>query len=199
MNIKIALSTLLIGAAGCVGANNASLSTVVDALEGAAPHASPVVEAYVQYLGPDARWAGPALWSLHVSAKDGTLPVIELVPAISGARAPIAAPEVLGRAPASALGLTRIPGQAIQAAIQQSIKPPSLDQVRDRLAHLAGIIQAGDASTEACSMAVRVRLTRADGSVIEKQGCRASTNWSQLVSEISAEWIGFAAAAAQKG
>lgn len=186
-------AVVLVGAAGCVGAGNSSLSTVVDALEGAAPHASPVVEAYVQYLGPDARWAGPALWSLHVSARDGAIPVIELVPAIPAQPQPAVVPEAMGRAPASALGLTRIPGQAIHAALQRSIKPPSLEQVRDRLAHLSGIIQAGDSSTEACSMAVRVRLTRADGSVIEKQGCRASTNWSQLVSELSAEWIRFAA------
>ena len=68
---------------------------------------------------------------------------------------------------------------------QHFIRP----QIRDRLANLARVIQAGDASVEACSSAVKVRLSRADGSVVEKQGCRGSTNWSQVVSEFTAEWI----------
>jgi len=177
----VLLSSLL----GCVG-NNASLNTALEALEGVS--SSPVVEAHIQYLGPDARWAGPALWTLHVSAREAGAPVIELSPEIQPKTEIPQSLTVGGRAPASALGLTRVSGSAVN---QQKLAEayPSVEQIRDRLAHLARVIQAGDASVEACSSAVKVRLSRADGSVVEKQGCRGSTNWSQVVSEFTAEWI----------
>ena len=179
------------GALGCVGANNASLSTVVEALEGARA-ASPYVEAYIQYVGPDAKWAGPALWTLHVSARDGVSPLFEVTPALPKETRPVSQPssvEVSNRAPASALGLTQMPAVQTVSAVQTA-KAFSTEEIRERLAHLATAVQVGDAETQACSTAIKVRLTRADGSVLEKQGCRASPQWSQVVSEFSAEMIG---------
>ena len=181
---KLALGVMLAGSVGCVGANNASLSTVVEALEGARP-SSPFVEAHIQYVGPEARWAGPVLWTVHVVAREGS-PVFEVIPALPRAKGQTAAPEVSNRAPASALGLTQIPeGQVAR----QEAKGFTLEQVRERLAHLASVVTAGDKETQACSTVIKVRLSRADGSVVENQGCRASNNWSQTVSEVATEFM----------
>jgi hypothetical protein len=187
-------TSLILGA--CVGANNASLSTVVEALEGAR-NPSPYVEAYVQYLGPDARWAGPALWTLHVTARDGVAPQFEVTPALPRAERIESKPaptgvEVTNRAPASALGLTQMPAVAVAevSPVASGTKTYSTEEIRERLAHLATTVQAGENETRACSTVVKVRLSRADGSVVEKQGCRGSVAWSQVVSEFSAEFIG---------
>ncbi len=182
--------------AGCAGGG--SLSTVVEALEGV-QNTSPFVEAYVQYIGPDARWAGPALWMLHVTARDGGSPSVELSPALPAVKIPVTAPELAVRAPASALGMVQMPTPPEQAPAR---KVYSTEEVRERLLGLAGAIQAADAETQACSTVVRVRLTRADGSVLERQGCRASPYWSQMVSEFAAEYMGasrYPAAAAPSG
>lgn len=180
---KLALGVMLAGSVGCVGANNASLSTVVEALEGARP-TSPFVEAHIQYVGPEARWAGPVLWTVHVVAREGS-PVFEVTPGLPRAKT-TTAPEVSNRAPASALGLTQIPEGQIA---RQETKGFTLEQVRERLAHLASVVIAGDKETQACSTVIKVRLSRADGSVVENQGCRASTNWSQTVSEVATEFM----------
>ncbi len=180
---KLALGVMLAGSVGCVGANNASLSTVVEALEGARS-TSPFVEAHIQYVGPEARWAGPVLWTVHVVAREGS-PVFEVTPGLPRAKT-TTAPEVSNRAPASALGLTQIPeGQLVRT----ETKGFTLEQVRERLAHLASVVIAGEKETQACSTVIRVRLSRADGSVVENQGCRASTNWSQTVSEVATEFM----------
>jgi hypothetical protein len=170
--------------AGCAGGG--SLSTVVEALEGV-QNTSPFVEAYIQYIGPDARWAGPKLWMLHVTARDGASPSVTLSPSLPAVETRSPAPEVAARAPASALGMVQMPTPPEQAPAR---KIHTTEEVRERLLGLAGAIQAADAENQACSTVVRVRLTRADGSVLERQGCRASPYWSQTVSEFSTEFMG---------
>jgi hypothetical protein len=169
--------------AGCVSGGGSSLSTVVDAIEGIKGSNSPVVDAYIQYLGPDARWAGPVLWTVHVSARDSQAPVFEVIPALPKSRSG-GAPELSARVPASALGLTQ--GKSAPAA------PAGLltqEQVRDRLLHLGSAMASSEAESAACMMAVKVRLTRADGTVQEKQACRGSAVWTQVASELAAEFM----------
>ena len=67
---------------GCVSGGNSSLSTVTDALEGMKGAGSPFVEVYIQDLGPDPRWAGPVLWTVHASAREGSVPLFEVSPAL---------------------------------------------------------------------------------------------------------------------
>jgi hypothetical protein len=190
------LRTLLVGlisaaaGVGCAGTGNGSLSTVVEALEGAR-NVSPFVEAHVQFIGPDARWAGPALWSLHVSAKEGDRPILEVTPKLpeasskSSPNSRIAGDlEGVRRGPASALGMT----QRASVSTDWDLGPTS-EKIRERLALIASALQAAEAETFACSTTVRVRLARADGSVVERQGCRGSVQWSQTVSEFAAEMM----------
>ena len=181
------LGTIMSGVVlqGCVGAGSGSLSTVVEALEGAR-NASPFVEAHVQYVGPDARWAGPALWTLHVSAKEGSAPAIDVTPRLPAVE-PTDEVTVQQRTPASALGMTQMQAPADSTASGQRV---TSEEIRERLVLLASTLQAAEQENQACSTAVRVRMVRADGSVLERQGCRASAQWSQVVSEFSAELMG---------
>jgi hypothetical protein len=186
---KVGAGMLAVLLSGCAGGG--SLSVVVEALEGVR-NPSPFVEAYIQQLGPDARWAGPALWTLHVTARDGVAPSFELTPALPAAtiKDPGAEPtglEPAMRVPASALGKVQMPAPQDPSTVR---KIPTTEEVRERLLVLAGAIQTAESEEQACSTAVRVRMTRADGSVLERQGCRASPQWSQLVSEFSAEFMG---------
>ncbi len=169
--------------AGCVSGGNSSLSTMVDAIEGMKGSNSPVVDAYIQYLGPDARWAGPVLWTVHVSARDSQAPIFEVIPALPKSTRN-GAPELSGRVPASALGLTQ--GKSAPAASAGLL---TQEQVRDRLQHLGSAMASSDNETAACMTAVKVRLTRADGTVQEKQACRGSAVWTQVASELAAEFM----------
>jgi hypothetical protein len=171
--------------AGCVSGGGSSLSTVVDAIEGVKENTSPYVDAYIQFLGPDARWTGPVLWSVHVSARESQLPDFEVTPALPKIRSP-GAPELSNRIPASALGIAG--GKSIPAgAVDRKLL--SLEQVRDRLRHLGGAMAASDDESSSCISAVKVRMTRADGSVVEKQACRGSAVWTQVASELAAEFM----------
>lgn len=168
---------------GCVSGGNSSLSTVTDALEGMKGSGSPFVEAYIQDLGADPRWAGPVLWTVHVSAREGGAPLFEVSPALPQLKES-GAPELSSRVPASALGLTQ--GRSVPPAASRLL---SAEQVRDRLGHLATAMASGGADSAACVHAIRVRLTREDGSVVEKQGCRGSAAWTQAAGELSAEFM----------
>lgn len=176
----------LASATACVSGSNSSLSTVVDALDGIRGSNAPVVDAYVQYLGPDSRWAGPVLWTIHVSARDGHAPVFEVTPELPKAKFN-SAPELSNRVPASALGLTQ--GKTAPSSASNS-RMLSLEQVRDRLQHLGAALASADPEAGACVAAVKVRLTRADGTVNEKQACRGSAVWTQVASELAAEFMG---------
>jgi hypothetical protein len=186
-NFKSGLVALLslASAVGCVSGGGSSLSNVVDAIEGMKGSNSPVVDAYIQYLGPDARWAGPVLWTIHVSARDSQTPVFEVTPALPKLKG-TGAPELSGRVPASALGLTQ--GKSSPVGSKQS---PILSQeeVRDRLQHLGAAMASSDDEISACVSAVKVRLTRADGTVQEKQACRGSAVWTQVASELASEFM----------
>jgi hypothetical protein len=137
---------------------------------------SPFVEAYVEYPGPQAKWAGPASFILHVSAKDAGLAAITTTPELLVAKPgsePGAEPvEVLHRAPASQ------PGSA-----SQPNKKMTSEEARSQLAHLANALQGAQAPFRGCMSPLRVRLVRADGGIFERQGCRSELGWSRAVSE----------------
>jgi hypothetical protein len=175
----------LVSAAGCVSGGGSTLSNVVDATEGMKGANSPIVEAYIQYLVPDSRWAGPVLWTIHVSARDTQTPVFEVIPALPKLKS-TGAPELSGRVPASGLGMTQ--GKSVPSATNQS-PVLSQEEVRDRFQHLGAALASSDDETSACISAVKVRLTRADGTVQEKQACRGSAVWTQVASELASEFM----------
>ena len=108
---------------GCVSGNNSNVSNLADATS-VSGNSSPFVEAYIQYLGPDARWAGPVLWTVHVSAHDSQDPAIEVLPQLPRIKDSFLS-ELSGRTPASALGLTQ--GKTVPAVSPRLTQ----EQVRD--------------------------------------------------------------------
>jgi len=175
--------------AGCAGGGSSTLSNMVDAIDGVKKNTSPFVEGYIQYPGAPAKWAGPVLWTIHVTARDGQVPQYEVTPALpvvvhhetTPAVAPKAQSEVTERGPASTLAVTT----SVHAH-----EGFSAEKVREQLGHLAEALASSEKETQACSSSVKVRLTRADGSIVEKQGCRGVAVWSQLASEMASEYMG---------
>ena len=165
-----ALGALLLTGAGCLSTQTQS------SLDGSQP-ASPFVEAYVEYPGPQDKWSGPASFVLHVTAKDKGFVQIVTAPAWASEEAkavPIPAPkavEVHGRVPASVLSKT---------ANQRQM---GAEEARELIAQLHTAIQGAGAPFKGCMSPVRVRLVRADGGLVEKQGCRSEIGWARAVSE----------------
>ncbi|MBU6375713.1 MAG: hypothetical protein KGQ59_06940 [Bdellovibrionales bacterium] len=169
---------------GCAGGSS-TLNHVVEAIEGIQVNTSPVVEAFIQYPGPDAKWAGPVLWTIHVAAFEGVEPTFEVSPALPKMRS-TTAPELVGRVPASALGMAQ--GRTIPVVTTES-RVWNHQQIRERLQNLSELMLSSADEKEACASSVKVRMTRADGSVIEKQACRGSQQWTQTASELAAEFM----------
>lgn len=165
-----ALGALLITGAGCLSTQTQT------SLDGSQP-ASPFVEAYIEYPGPQEKWSGPASFILHVTAKDNGFVQIVTTPAWASednkaVPAPAHEPvEVHGRVPASALSKTATKRQMAS------------EEARELLSHLHTAIQGGGATFKGCMSPVRVRLVRADGGLVEKQGCRSEIGWARAVSE----------------
>ncbi len=213
------------GLIGCVGAQ-APTAGVVEALEQLGQQG--YVEALVQYSGPHQKWSGPALFGVHISAKEGQFAQITVMPDIvKSGSAPATQPEVAPRAPASvpekktegdhanagssdsvntsqasamiAANITpEVTAAAakyaqqtlgVQASAAYKAKPMSVEQAREKLAYLATEVQGEDVPTRGCLSPVRVRLVRADGSVLEKEGCRSLRGWPKTASELTAEFI----------
>ena len=155
---------------GCLGMQ--SQSTLDAIQEGMS--AQPVTEAYIEYPGPQSKWAGPTNFILHVSAKD-TLARISVTPALFDEAA--AGISLKGRAPASMTEGAK-PGQKVDHRVEMTG-----GQARDQLAHLAASLTGGAENFRGCLSPLRVRMIHADGAVTEKQGCRGQTGWSKAASE----------------
>jgi hypothetical protein len=157
--LKISAMSCALGAAlvfgalgtGCVGAHQGTL----DEIAGALGQQEPYTEAFIDYPGPSDRWAGPARFILHVTAKDKAVDV-----KLPAQWHPV--PSNDHRAPAAVL---------------------TGDQARDKLANLATAMQEDSSSFRGCMYPIRVRLVRADGEILDKTGCRDQSRWAKTASE----------------
>lgn len=130
-----------------------------------------IVEVYFEFPGPQEKWAGPASFVLHVSAKDPHWALIHIAPAWFNEEDTFDVP-VPGVSPA--------PNPA-----KVSIKGLSSDFARERMRYLAGAVLSGnDPAFKGCLSPVRVRLIRDDGTFIEKTGCRSESGWSKIASDM---------------
>lgn len=145
----------------------------------------PYVEAYVEYPGPQQKWAGPSSFTLHVAAKDDGAAIITMTPEMLTGDAPEqTGPSVTQRVPAaSGLSNTIAAHPQIRAANMTGI------QAREHLAHLVVALQGTQAPFRGCMSPVRVRMVRADGAILERQGCRSELGWSRAVSEMVSTFI----------
>ena len=116
----------------------------------------PFVEAFIEYPGPASKYSGPSNFILHVVAKDAGNAQVAVSPALfnkSDHKRGLASTATTGEA------------------------------TRTRLSQLASALGAGDPTFHGCLYPVRVRLIRADQSLLEKVACRNSTGWSRAASE----------------
>ena len=119
------------------------------------PHSSPVVEAYVEYPGPDKKWVGPKDFIIHIDTtheggKDGNSEIIITKDERSVRKGP-------------AIEKTREMLKDLESSVQGG-------------ATLAPI---------GCLSPVRVRLIRADGGITQRQSCRGQAGWPLLASQLT--------------
>ncbi len=122
---------------------------------------SPLVEAYIEYPGPHEKWAGPFSFVIHVTIRGPGKPQIMISPEILKPQATEKKTESVG-----SQGL-------------------STEAVREELARLNAAMQEPERVFHGCLYPVRVSLIRADGVLIERQGCRGQLGWPRIASEIS--------------
>lgn len=194
-NFKIIAGTgvvLLATGWGCLSMQSQS---TLDGPSSTSSSSQSYVEAYVEYPGPQFKWAGPASYILHVTAKDAGLAQITMTPELkqaeksrveshdeevtSSTRAPAAAAPMDTSAPASVPPPTSVP----------SFRNMTSDEARAQLAYMANALQGAQAPFRGCMSPVRVRMVRANGSILEKQGCRSEQGWSRAVSETVSAFV----------
>lgn len=196
--MKILKSTGLIVTtflSACFTANHES--KLGDFVEKPAPN--PVVEAFVEFVGPHRKWLGPEATQLHVVLKGGQKPSISFSPErLSGIAASksegspehqkaIAANAGPNAAPADA---KRNPAEVVPTVGTDSIaSDPTSDKIRAALDELtnSAFSEANNLPPKGCLYPVRLRLVRTDGTLLEKEGCRGGAAWVRKAEEFS-EW-----------
>jgi hypothetical protein len=141
--------------AGVMGCMSVREHPILDAIREANQPPKFYSEAFIEYPGPQERWAGPASWTLHVKASEP--PEITLSPA-------------------------RQKNPGVNASF-------STEQIKEKLAKLASLLEADAPAFSSCLSPIRVRLIRADSTVTERRGCRQQSTWSSEVSRITDELI----------
>ena len=166
---KIVLNILScsIIASGLTACLSMQSQTTLDAIQ-ASMSAQPFTEAYIEYPGPSEKWSGPTSFIMHVTAKD------------SGTAQVYVSPALFNKPGSKEIEAPTAPGRTLAAVVPHGITG---DAARDQLSHLATALQGADESFRGCLSPVRVRMIRADGSLLEKKGCRGQNGWSKAASE----------------
>jgi hypothetical protein len=133
---------------------------------------SPIVEGYIEYPGPHAKWAGPQGFVMHIDAKGTGNAKLSVVPALIAA--PAAHPTNLGK-----VGAHRT--LASEPVVSNQGVPAEV--AREILANLGSSIGHEEPAFRGCLSPVRIRLIRANGALIERQGCRGQGGWAKTASE----------------
>lgn len=121
---------------------------------------APVVEAYLEFVGPPERWAGPQTLTVHLTARDGDFARLAVTPPLPAEGARVNSREPQG------------------AFVGSNLIAPAA--VRESLAELAAAVRSQpdqDQTFSGCLFPLRLKLIQADGVVTEKDGCRTLTGW----------------------
>lgn len=73
-----------------------------------------------------------------------------------------------------------------------------MDQAREQLERIHSVVNQELKASVSCSAPVKIRLVRSDGALIAKQACRGQSGWPRIASDLTAQWMGMAFAAAEK-
>ncbi len=65
----------------------------------------------------------------------------------------------------------------------------SVEQAREQVDRMNSVVNHDLKTVPVCTSPVRVRLVRADGALISKQGCRGQSGWPRVASDLTAQWI----------
>jgi len=195
---KCTLGTIgLVALTGC-----SSLSEDSGALQALAEFAAKkaVVEGLIEFSGPEAQWSGPSSFKLHVIAKEGERPEVRVTPDL-GWDSRKGSDVVWLAGPVRSVASTgtgdSAPASGSPARVDASY---SIDLAREQLSQLASEIEGTDSDSDdaaftQCLYPVRVRLTRTDGTQVERSGCRGLGSWEQKASEYSSQVLSLVAVA----
>lgn len=177
----------LLGALGCVTAEKKTESKKIEKLE--AGEKMPFIEAYIEYLGPNEKWAGPSTFLLHVSApvdlpgNEEAEVQIEVIPELLEAESPpVLEPTQKKKKDKEVQIQNRVLASKNTEKMSKKIAQAHLNE-------LALAIQKEDVPFEACLSPLKVRITRMDGKVLEKEGCRGVEGWPKKVSEVVSQFL----------
>jgi hypothetical protein len=124
-----------------------------------------VVEGYIEFPGPHAKWAGPQTFVIHLSTWETNDPVVSITPPFVASSTSAGSPE-----------------SPVPASTQLT-----LSEVREDLSRLRAVVTDPMDAQAGCLSPVRVRLIQADGVLLERQACRGQKGWPRIASEIANE------------
>jgi hypothetical protein len=155
---------------GCFGSSN---STTVGDNAVAGDSSQPFTDAFIEYSGPHEKWAGPQTFTVHISTK--------------------------GEGKAKVFISTSVfkTGSHVNKEIRSVSTDLTVQAAREQFARLYTVLQAKDTPVQGCLSPVKVRLVRADGVLVTRQGCRGQTGWPRVASEITNHMIESSLAMAQ--
>lgn len=146
---------------------------VARATPAAAMAESPIVEAYMEYVGPPERWAGPQTLVVHLTAKDPEFAQLTVNPPIAEAGA------LLAPLSNSSLAGPRRP-------LLDGANRLSYGVAKDNLSFLASSVkESPDPQFTGCLYPLRLKLVRSNGAVIERNGCRSLQGWPVVFSDVT--------------
>lgn len=145
---------------GCFG--NSNIEKKSDEVKPTAPF----VEAYLEYLGPSEKWAGPASFVIHLDARGNEGAKISLVNS-KFAEEGLSA----GRAPAGVEAKKNLSAEAFREELKNFSQ--ELDKNPNNEMGLS------------CLYPIVARLIRSDGAVTLHQGCRGQMGFSSLTSQFA--------------
>ena len=163
-SLWIALSSGLI-LSGCVGGMHQS---TLDGLTGGEGTGAPFVEAFIEYRGPNSKWAGPATLTMHINARE-QFAVIAVSPE-----------------------LTKNEGgpETAQRNLAHAAQLPA-EEARKELDQLGAALHLPDQPFQGCMYPVRARMIRSDGSLVDKVGCRNEKSWTKTASQLVAKMMNY--------
>lgn len=194
---------ILSSVSGCMNAQNHGALEAIQSMkqEEEKPEALSFVELFIEYPGPQEKWAGPANFVLHVKAKENGPAMVMATP--SWFNSPIAKHEpkeppqgimaarlaTANTAPAN--GAAKGAAKGAKGANDGSSvnRGPASEYVRDQMNRLAAAMKEDTPSFRGCLSPVRIRLVRSNGALVEKAGCRSEKGWPHVASELVEQFM----------
>jgi hypothetical protein len=133
---------------------------------------APFVEAYLEYVGPPEKWAGPGTLMVHLTAKDLNSAEVALSPDLIE--------QIIKRHQTS-----KVPPLTPVTATTR----PTGELAREKFAYLAEAISTDKSKFFGCLYPLRARLIRSNGAVVEKQGCRSFQGWPSIASRTVSQML----------